>query len=212
MSRITPASVDAYIKDLMPPRDPVLAEMEALASRNQIPIVGPVVGSLLFQMATLTGASRIFELGSAIGYSTVWLARALRPGGKIYYTDGDKRNAALADDFLKRAGVRERVEILVGDALTSFESVSGEFDLIFNDVDKEGYPEVYHKAAGRVRVGGLFIADNVLWSGRVVDPSETGADTEGIRQFNRMLSQDARFQTTILPLRDGVALALRLSI
>ena len=120
MSRITLSSVDSYIKDLMPARDAVLSEMEALALRDRIPIVGPVVGSFLFQAATLTGATRIFELGSAIGYSTIWLARALRPGGKIYYTDGDKRNAALADDFLKRAGVRDRVEMLVGDALTSF--------------------------------------------------------------------------------------------
>jgi caffeoyl-CoA O-methyltransferase len=210
MSRITPTPIDNYIRDLMPPRDPVLSEMEALAARESIPIIGPVVGSLLFQAATLAGAARIFELGSAIGYSTIWMARALRPGGKIYYTDGDRRNAALAEDFFKKAGVRDRVEILVGDALSSFGSVSGEFDLIFNDVDKEGYPDVYRNAAGRVRVGGLFISDNVLWSGRVVDPAERDPATEAIREFNRMLSQDARFQTTLLPLRDGVTVALRL--
>src|SRR5262245_64670135 len=116
MSAITSTAVDTYIRDLVPARDPVLAEMEALAKERQIPIVGPVVGSLLFQMATVVGANRIFELGSAIGYSTIWLARGLRPGGKIYYTDADKRNAAMADDYLTRAGVRDRVEILVGDA------------------------------------------------------------------------------------------------
>src|SRR5262245_1129523 len=143
MSSITPDSIDLYIKALAPPRDPVLAEMEALASENRIPIVGPVVGSLLFQMATLVSATRIFELGSAIGYSTIWLARALRPGGTIYYTDGDEKNARLAEDFIRRAGVRDRVQIMVGDALTSFEKVPGDFDLIFNDVDKEGYPDVY---------------------------------------------------------------------
>jgi len=193
----------------MPARDPVLAEMEALAARNRIPIVGPVVGSLLFQAAALTGAKLIFELGSAIGYSTIWMARAMGDGGKIYYTDGDQRNADLADNFFKKAGIRDRVEMLVGDALTSFSSVAGEFDVIFNDVDKEGYPDVYRKAAGRVRVGGLFITDNVLWSGRVVDPAETDPETEGVREFNRMLAQDPRFQTTMLPLRDGVTLALR---
>src|SRR5204863_8967535 len=105
-----------------------LTEMEALAARDHIPIVGPVVGTLLSQLATLVGAKRVFELGSAIGYSTVWLARAVGPSGKVYYTDGDERNARLADDFLTRAGLRERVEILVGDALTAFESVPGEFD------------------------------------------------------------------------------------
>src|SRR5262245_24369764 len=148
MSRITIDSVDAYIKTLAPPRDPVLAEMEALAAEQHIPIVGPVVGSLLFQMATLVGAARIFELGSAIGYSTIWLARALRPGGKIYYTDGDEGNARLADEFMRKAGVRDRVEIMVGDALSSFDETSGDFDMIFNDVDKEGYPSVYQKASG----------------------------------------------------------------
>ena len=210
MSRITPTDVDAYITDLVPPRDPVLAEMEALAARDRIPIVGPVVGSLLNQVATMVGAKRIFELGSAIGYSTVWLARALAPGGKIYYTDGDRRNATLAEGFFKRAGVLDSVEILVGDALDSFAKVSGDFDLIFNDVDKEGYPEVYRRAAGRVRVGGAFITDNVLWSGRVVDAAASDEETEAIRLFNRMLSEDKRFRTTVLPLRDGVALALRL--
>src|SRR5262245_61092176 len=152
MSRITSTAVEAYIKELVPPRDAVLSEMEDLASRNNIPVVGPVVGSLLSQMATLVGAKRIFELGSAIGYSTIWLARSLSSGGKIYYTDGDERNAGLADGFFKRAGVRDRVEILVGDALSLFGKVDGDFDLIFNDVDKEGYPDVYRKAAGRVRV------------------------------------------------------------
>jgi caffeoyl-CoA O-methyltransferase len=210
MAHITFDAVDAYVKGLAAPRDPVLAEMEELASRERIPIVGPVVGSLLFQMATLVGATRIFELGSAIGYSTIWLARALRPGGTVYYTDADERNAKLAEDFARRAGVRDRVQIMVGDALTSFEKVSGEFDLIFNDVDKEGYPGVYHKAAGRVRVGGVLMADNVLWSGRVADPAVTDPATEGIRAFNRMLAADKRFQTTTLPLRDGVTLALRL--
>src|SRR5262249_22565619 len=132
------------------------------------------------------------------------------PSGKVYYTDGDERNAKLAEDFLTRAHLRDRVEIMVGDALTSFNSVPGEFDVIFNDVDKEGYPDVYRKAAGRVRVGGLLIRDNVLCSARVVDRSETQEAREGIRQFNRMLSQDQRFRTVILPLRDGVTIAQRL--
>src|SRR5262245_21203800 len=151
MGSFTLPAIDAYIKDLLPARDAVLADMEMLAEREHIPIVGPVVGALLSQFALLVNAKRVFELGSAVGYSTVWLARAVGPSGKVYYTDGDERNAARADDFLKRAGLRERVEIMVGDALASFDSVSGDFDLIFNDVDKEGYPAVYRKAAGRVR-------------------------------------------------------------
>jgi caffeoyl-CoA O-methyltransferase len=211
MSGITEPSIDKYIRDLIPKRDPVLREMEERASRERIPIIGPVVGTLLSQLARSIRAKRVFELGSAIGYSTIWLARALQPGGKIYYTDGNAENARAAEAYFERAGVRDRIEIRVGDALTHFESVDGDFDFIFNDVDKHGYPEVYRKAAGRVRVGGFFVTDNTLWSARVVDPAVNDADTKGVREFNTLLSADSRFETTVLPLRDGVAVALRLS-
>jgi predicted O-methyltransferase YrrM len=185
--------------------------MEERASRDGIPIVGPVVGTLLSLLAKSIRAERIFELGSAIGYSTIWLARALPPGGKIYYSDGDPQNAKDAETAFKQAGVADRVEIRVGDALTRFDSVNGNFDFIFNDVDKHGYPDVYRKASGRVRIGGFFVTDNTLWSARVIDPSVRDADTEGVREFNRLLSSDPRFETTVLPLRDGIAVALRLS-
>jgi predicted O-methyltransferase YrrM len=184
--------------------------MEERASRDHIPIVGPVVGTLLSSLAKSIRAQRIFELGSAIGYSTIWLARALPPGGKVYYTDGDPKNAAAAEESFKLAGLQDRIEVRVGDALSHFNSVDGDFDFIFNDVDKHGYPEVYLKAAGRVRVGGFFVTDNTLWSARVIDPSVKDADTQGVREFNRLLSADSRFETTTLPLRDGVTVALRL--
>jgi len=210
LSGITEPAIDKYIRSLIPERDPVLHEMEERASRDHIPIVGPVVGTLLSSLAKSIRAQRIFELGSAIGYSTIWLARALSAGGKIYYTDGDEKNAAAAEACFKLAGIQDRIEIRVGDALTHFNSVGGEFDFIFNDVDKHGYPDVYHKAAGRVRVGGFFVTDNTLWSARVIDPSVKDSDTQGVREFNRLLSGDSRFETTTLPLRDGVTVALRL--
>lgn len=210
MSAITDPEIDAYIRALIPERDPVLREMEERASKDRIPIVGPVVGTLLSQLARSIGAQRVFELGSAIGYSTIWLARALPPGGKVYYTDGDPKNAKAAEDSFRQAGLTDRIEIRVGDALTHFNSVEGDFDLIFNDVDKHGYPDVYRKASDRVRVGGYFVTDNTLWSARVLDPAMNDEDTRGVREFNTLLTRDSRFETAILPLRDGVAVALRL--
>jgi len=207
---ITDPNVDQYIRSLIPERDDVLKEMEDRAAREHIPIIGPVVGTLLSQFARAIHAKRIAELGSAIGYSTIWLARAVAEGGNVLYTDGSETNAKDAARYFERAGIRDRVEICVGDALQSFSRVSGEFDLIFNDVDKEGYPEVYRQAAHRVRVGGFLITDNALRRGRVADPAIEGdVEINAVREFNTRMCSDPRFQTTVLPLRDGVTVALR---
>jgi predicted O-methyltransferase YrrM len=183
--------------------------MEDFARRNRVPIVGPLVGRFLYQLAQFVNAARVFELGSAIGYSTIWFARALKPGGKVYYTDGSQENAAKAKEYIRRAGVADRVEILVGNALDLIDQVEGEFDVIFNDVDKHYYPAVYRKAASRVRKGGLLLSDNVLWSGRVADASVKDEYTDAVRAFNKLLYADERYYSTILPLRDGVAVGLR---
>jgi predicted O-methyltransferase YrrM len=209
MNGITLESVENYMRDLSPPRDSVVAEMEEFAEKNRVPIVGPMVGRFLYQLARFVDAKRVFEMGSAIGYSTIWFARALQPGGKVYYTDGSQENAARAREYIKRAGVIDRVEILVGNALDLIDQVEGEFDVVFNDVDKQYYPAVYPKAAHRVRMRGLLIADNVLWSGRVADASVTDEKTEGVRSFNKLLYADKRYYSTILPLRDGIAVGLR---
>jgi len=209
MNGITLQSVEQYMYRLLPPRDAVLADMERVAEKNDVPIVGPAVGRLLYQLARFVNAGRVFEMGSAIGYSTIWWARGLRRGGKVYYTDGSSANAAQAEGYLQKAGVRDRVEILVGNALDLIDQVEGEFDIVFNDVDKHDYPEVFRKAAGRIRVGGLLVADNVFWSGRVADASVRDRDTTAIRSFNKMLFSDERFYSTIIPLRDGVAIGLR---
>src|SRR5215831_16828104 len=136
MNGITLESVENYMRDLLPSRDPVLAEMEEFARLHRVPIVGPMVGRFLYQLARFVDAARVFEMGSAIGYSTIWFARALKPGGKVYYTDGSQDNAARARQYIKRTGVTDRVEILVGNALELIDRVEGEFDIVFNDVDK----------------------------------------------------------------------------
>jgi len=211
MSGILVPKVEEYITSLLPPRDRVLRDMERHAARHSVPIIGPACGRLLYQLARLIEARQVFELGSAIGYSTLWLARAVGPQGTVFYTDSDPANARRAEDYLKRAGVLDRVRVLTGDALQLLESTEGEFDLIFNDVNKTGYPAVFRRAIKRLRVGGLFITDNVLWSGRVASPAaRSDADTRAIQEFNRLLHRSRKLFTTIIPLRDGFAVCQKL--
>ena len=207
--QITHAEVETYFYGLLPPRNRVLREIERQARKREIPIVGPAVGRLLFQLVQLIGAKRIFEMGSAIGYSTIWLARAAGPGSVVYYTDNDPANAREAAGYFRRAGVAGRIRILVGNSLELIKDTKGPFDLIFNDVDKENYPQVLRLALPRLRRGGLFITDNVLWSGRVARPARDPT-TRAIQQFNRLLYDSRQLFTTILPLRDGVAVCQKL--
>jgi len=206
---IVPPAVDEYVRELIPPRDPVIAEMEAYAAKHDVPIVGPAVGTLLEVLARSIGATRVFEMGSAIGYSTAFFARAVGKGGQVVYTDGSPENADRARAYLERAELADRVVFRVGDAAESLDSTTGYYDLIFIDVDKDGYPRALKSAAPRVRRGGYLLADNTLWSGRVVDPSTRDKATEGIRQFNRTLFALQEFRSVIVPLRDGVAIARR---
>jgi caffeoyl-CoA O-methyltransferase len=209
MPDIVPAALDRYILDLLPPRDPVVAEMEAYAAEHDVPIVGPAVGTLLEILARSIGADRVFELGSAIGYSTAFLASAVGRGGQVTYTDGSAEKAERARGYLERLGFFDRVAIRVGDAVSALDATTGYYDFIFIDVDKEGYPKALQAAAPRVRRGGYLVADNVLWSGKVVDAKVSDPATEGIRQFNRTLFALQEFKTVIVPLRDGVAIARR---
>ncbi|HXG67430.1 MAG TPA: O-methyltransferase [Blastocatellia bacterium] len=208
MESITDRDVERYIYEILPARDEVLAEMEEQARQRDIPIIGPAVARVLYQYARLINARRVFEMGSAIGYSTIWLARAVGEGGRVYYTDGSQKNADEARGYIERAGVADRIEILVGNSMDLIDTVEGEFDLIFNDVDKHQYPDAFRKAVPRVRSGGLFITDNVLWSGRVAR-GETDKYTEGVREFNRLIYSSAELYPTILPIRDGVAVCLK---
>jgi predicted O-methyltransferase YrrM len=202
--------LDRYLLDLLPQRDPVLAEMEAVARDRDVPIVGPAVGTLLSLLARSIGARRVCELGSAIGYSTAFFAGAVGPGGEVLYTDGSEKNAREASGFLERMGLRDRVQVGVGEAVGILESTAGEFDVVFIDIDKDGYPRALEAAAPRVRPGGFLLADNVLWSGKVVDASIRDRATEGIREFNRRLFSRTDFESVIVPLRDGVAIARKI--
>jgi len=196
--------VEAYLNHLLPERDSVLREMEAIAKRRDIPIIGPACGRVLHLMARLIRARRVFEMGSAIGYSTIWLARAVGPTGRVYYTDGDASNARSAREFLARAHVERRVHLLVGDALKLLNQTPGKFDIIFLDVDKHQYPVALRLALSRLRSGGLVIADNVLWSGKVARRA-TDKDTRAVQAFNHAIYASKQLFPIIVPLRDGVA-------
>src|SRR5690242_10321616 len=177
--------IDQYLYSLLPESEGVLREMEGVAAERRIPIVGPLVGRYLFQLARMIGARCVFEMGSAIGYSTIWWAKAMGEAGRVIYTDGDKKNAAEALGYFQRAGVSSHVDIRTGDAIELLSEERGEFDIILIDIDKEDYPRALRMAAPRIRQGGLLVADNVLWSGKVADPAMANdASTRGILEFN----------------------------
>jgi len=210
MIPITDAKVEKYLYAVLPERDEVLREMEKQAAARDIPIVGPAVGRLFFLLARIARAKTVFELGSAIGYSTIWWARAVGPQGRVIYTDMSEKNAAEARGYFNRAGLADRIDVRIGDALeTLSKEKPASLDVIFNDVDKEFYPRVFELAKDRVRNGGLFVTDNVLWSGKVTEPKSADASTKAIIEFNRLLYASPEFFTSIIPLRDGVAVAQR---
>src|ERR1035437_41499 len=202
--------VDEYLHEILPARLPVLQEMEKQAKQRKIPIVGPAVARVLYQYAKLLAAKTVFEMGSAIGYSTIWWAMAVGEGGRVFYSDGNEKNAREAEGYFREAGVLDRIEIQVGDAIELLAKRNEQFDILFNDVDKHDYPRVLEMAAPRVRKGGLFITDNVLWSGRVAEQDPKEESTRAIVKFNQKLKESKESASTVLPLRDGVAVATKL--
>jgi caffeoyl-CoA O-methyltransferase len=197
--------VEEYLYGLMPERDAVVSEIEDYAEQNNVPIIGPAVARLLSLFVQISGAKRIFEMGSAIGYSTIWLARAAGPKGKVIYTDGDPEKARRAKGYFRRAGIAKRIDVRVGNAHELLQKAPGRFDLIFNDVDKQQYPASFRVAVPKLRRGGLFISDNTLWSGKAARPAAPDdMDTQGIQEFNRLVYASKELYPVLIPLRDGV--------
>lgn len=202
--------IERYLASLVPERDAVMREMERRARREGIPIVSPVVGRLFYQLALISGAKRVMELGSAIGYSTLWWARAVGGDGTVWYTDADPDNARDAREYLERGGVADRVELLVGDAVACMAKVKGKFDIVFCDIDKPGYPDALRAAMPRLKRGGLLVVDNTLWKGRVTKRFGGDAATKAVKRLNRLVyADDARAFSVVLPLRDGVTVVVK---
>ena len=200
--------IEKYLWNSIPDRDAVLTEMERVAEGRDFPIVGPMVGRLFHLLTVSTKAKKVLELGSGFGYSAYWFARGVGKDGKVTLTEKDPENIRLAEQYFRRGGLIDRVEILQGDALKLIEKLSGPYDVIFNDIDKKDYPKAFRKAVPLLKKGGLFIADNVLWDGKILD-SKPDEATAGILTFNRLIFSKEMF-TTILPLRDGVSISLKL--
>jgi len=207
--------VEDYMRSLLTRYDePVLLEMEAEGKERGFPIIGRLVGVTVELLARSVGAKRVFELGSGFGYSAYWFARAVGPSGEVHGTDGDPANEPKALDYLSRAGLAEPIRWHVGDAVTHLGAAPGEFDVVYNDIDKDGYPAAWMAARERIRIGGLYVCDNVLWSGRVAvqdldDPRPLY--TRAILEHNRLIAEDDRFISSIVPTRDGVFVALRVA-
>ncbi len=204
-------AIENYLHSLTEQTDhPVLHDMEERAREHNFPIVGRLVGMFLETMAKSINAKRVFEFGSGYGYSAYWFARAIGVDGSLICTDGDADNFNRSKQYLQQAGLWERVDFQVGFAQDVFRATKGEFDICYNDVDKGDYPEVWSLARERIRPGGLYIADNVLWHGRVAvdNPVDIVPGwTEAILEHNQLIFNDPEFDAFVNPTRDGVIVA-----
>jgi caffeoyl-CoA O-methyltransferase len=203
--------LQSYLDGLVPARHPELVRMEDYARSHGFPIIGPACGQVCYQVARMTGARRIFELGSGYGYSTVWFARAVREngGGVVHHTVWDAELSGRARRHLQAMGLDDLIQFHVSEAVAALSAQSGPFDLIFSDIDKEGYPGSLDAIEAKLSPGGVLIVDNLLWGNRVLDASNRDAATEGVRELTRLVTQSKGWICSILPIRDGLLLAYR---
>ena len=214
MTALTPPPVAAYLAGLTRASHPVLDRIHAEGLSAGVPIVDTLTGALLHALTRSSAATRVLEIGTAIGYSTVWMATALPPTGLLVTLERDPARATTARGYIREAGVDDRVNVMIGDADRYLHKLAGPFDLIFQDGDKTQYGPMLDALVGLLRPGGLLVTDNVLWSGEVVPgfvatPREHAADTAAIAAYNERLAADARLTTTWLPVGDGVAIAIK---
>lgn len=201
--------VTEYLEALVPKRAPELARMERYARKTRFPIIGPAVGHLCYMLARTIGARRVFELGSGFGYSTAWFARAVQEngGGVVHHVVWDDELSQQARGHLEALGFSDQVRYTVGEAVETLRRTPEEFDLIFNDIDKRGYPAALPVIESKLRSGGLLIVDNLLWSGRIFDAKNKTPDTQGVRKLTRMVMKSPNWTASIVPIRDGVLVA-----
>ncbi len=212
---ITVEPVEKYLYGLLRPRDDALTFLEKDAEKNDVPIVGPMVGNFLSLIATSCRAKNILEVGTATGYSGIWLGRvAKQNGGKLTTIEADPSRVKIASKSFRDAGIADAIEILTGDARKEVpriaKSSAGKFDVAFIDVgDKSLYVDLLEDCVKALRVGGFLVADNALWKGFVAS-SARDRDTATIQEFNKKVYADDRLLPSLVPLRDGVIVALKL--
>lgn len=209
MGKIIKEEVNHYINEILPSRDSIFKEMEAYARRNDFPIVGPQVGHLLFQIARIKKPEKIFEMGSGFGYSAYWLSLGA-PDADIICTDKSAGNIEKSKKWFHETDRIERLTFLEQDALTALNESDESFDIIFIDVDKHQYPEAFKIALDHLNREGLILIDNVLWSGKVADMDYDDEKTESVRKLNHLLFHTPEVFSSIIPIRDGISISLKL--
>ncbi|HLE72651.1 MAG TPA: O-methyltransferase [Anaerolineales bacterium] len=212
MDILTP-ELSEYLTNLVPPRSPELQKMEAYAAKQDFPIIGPICGYLCYQLARTLGATRIFEMGSGYGYSTAWFARAVKEngGGEVHHVVWDQKLSSLAREHLTALGFNGLLSYTVGEAIQTLHAARGPFDIIFMDIDKEDYVKALSGIDDKLRPGGLLIVDNMLWSGRIFDQKDQSPATKAIRELTGMLASSDRWLANVIPIRDGLLQATKLS-
>ena len=211
MPEIKYDAVQEYLTSLVPPRELELQKMEEYAEKNGFPIIGPSCGYYCYQLARMINAKSIFELGSGYGYSTAWFAKAVREngGGVVHHTVWDEDLSQQAQRHLSALGSAEVVEFHIGEAVATLRQTEGPFDIIFNDIDKEGYPDSLPIVKEKLRRGGLLIIDNMIWHGQTLDPNDHEKSTEAIRRFTRDITTDLDWIVSLIPARDGMIVAYK---
>lgn len=203
--------VTQHLDALVPGRHAELERMEADAARDGFPIIGPAAGEFCYLLTRLIGARAIFELGSGFGYSTAWFARGVveNGGGVVHHTVWDESLSSRARNHLTALNLADVVSFTVGEAVGVLERTPGPFDLIFCDIDKDGYPRALPVMKARLRPGGVIVADNMFRGGRIFDADDREAETEGIREFTRLATTDPDLTASVVPIRDGLLVARR---
>lgn len=213
MGAIVPDAVERYLAGLNRGGDPLLAEIAQAGVERDLPLVDAEVGALLRVLATAIGARKILEIGTAVGYSGIWLAGALPADGMLMTMEMDAGRAKEAQGNFDRAGLTNRVSVMLGDAQRLIAKVAGPFDLIFQDGDKKLYTPLLDRLVSLLRPGGLLVTDNVLWDGKVVPGFVTSAaddkDTRAIAEYNERVATHPALLTTVIPLRDGVSISVK---
>jgi predicted O-methyltransferase YrrM len=203
--------VQDYLTSLVPPREAELQKMEEYAEKNDFPIIGPACGYYCYQLARMINATSVFELGSGYGYSTAWFAKAVKEngGGLVHHTVWDEDLSKRAQRHLSVLGRADVVKFHVAEAVETLRHADGPFDIIFNDIDKEAYPDSLPIIKEKLRHGGLLIIDNMLWHGQTLDPNDHEKSTEAIRRFTRDVTTDLDWIVSLIPARDGMIVAYK---
>jgi predicted O-methyltransferase YrrM len=211
MSELTYQTTQDYLASLVPPREKEMQKMEAYAEKLNFPIIGPVCGYYCYQLARMIGAKTVFELGSGYGYSTAWFAKAVKEsgGGVVHHTVWDEKLSRMAGRHLSAWGFADLVQYHIAEAMETLRQQTGQFDIIFNDIDKEAYPVSLPVIKEKLRGGGLLIIDNMLWHGRIFDDKDVSPATEGVREFTRQITADKDWIVSLAPMRDGMIIAYK---